>query len=106
VAVGEGVGVADGVLVAAGVGVGVSAGAAVAWLVGVGVAVPDRGVGVLISGRGVAVPAVFVPATVEVTVTEAAMVAVEPASFPCASWAASTWFWSPPNTSSPAPPLL
>jgi hypothetical protein len=104
--VGDGVGVAVGVLVAVGVGVAVSAGVAVAWFVGVAVAVPGRGVGVLTSGRGVAVPAVFVPATVEVTVAEAAIVAVEPASLPWASCAARTWFWSPPNTSRPAPPLL
>lgn len=101
----EGVGVGVGVFVGVGVAVAVVVAGAV---VGVGVGVEARGVGVLAS-RVVVGPLVRVPATVFVAVGEVAEVAVGvvvvtvPASLPPASCAASTWFWLPSNSSSPAP---
>ncbi|MCZ2109473.1 MAG: hypothetical protein LC118_07890 [Dehalococcoidia bacterium] len=78
-------------------------------VVGVGVGVAGRGVGVLASRVAVG-PLVFVPATVLTAAGEAADVVVaaagvtgDPASFPPASCAASTWFWLPSKSSSPAP---
>lgn len=98
-----GVGVGVGVCVGVGVAVGVDGA-----VVGVGVGVEARGVGVLAS-RVVVGPVVRVPATVlvaagdVVAVLAGVVVAVLPASLPPASCAASTWFWLPSNSSSPAP---
>ena len=103
------VGVALGLAVAVGVAVAVPVAVAVTLVLAVGVAValPGRGVAVTValSGRGVAVaPARAVPIGVAMLgVGEPVTVAA--ASFPPASWAASTWLRLPSNSSSPPPAL-